>query len=263
MLIEHWIWCNLYPKHKKNVIGAILKLYDEFKLKVRYPKQKQTEKWKEGSAKSFTLSLQKGFDIKAQDKQYIKKQEELYGVKETEVEHEFLVDQVQGERKMYYESFVDRKWRSLHERKQKEKEGFEKLKQRQEEQIESMRKVPMPKDLEEELMSVDEEDEKADSESDYVVEEEDESGKRKRQLVKETDDKGQGNTLPEGWQHIRSSIWKVGNKFISLYFIRGHYFHLPLPPFRGWRGVKSITFIYFRCAMSITGALTAWCQSCT
>ena len=31
VLIEHWIWCNLYPKHKKNVVGAILKLYDEFK----------------------------------------------------------------------------------------------------------------------------------------------------------------------------------------------------------------------------------------
>ena len=59
-------------------------------------------------------------------------------------------------------------------------------------------------------MIVDEEDKDADSENKYVVEEEDESGKRKIKLVKEVDDKGLANTLPEGWQHTRSSIWKVG-----------------------------------------------------
>ena len=114
----------MYPKYRKLIVNVILKLYAEFKLKVKCPKQKQTEKWKEDTTKPFTLSLQQWFDIKLQDLQYTKKQEEGYGVKETEVENESWVDQVRGDRMMYCESFVDKKWPSLHKRRQKEKEDL-------------------------------------------------------------------------------------------------------------------------------------------
>ena len=53
VLIEHWIWCNLYPKHKKNVVNAILKLYAEFKLMVKCQKKKRKKNDREVEGQAF------------------------------------------------------------------------------------------------------------------------------------------------------------------------------------------------------------------
>lgn len=219
VLIQHWIWCNVYTKQKKNVTNAILKLYMEFRVKVRVPKVKQTQKWQEAVAKPFILSLEKGFDIKAQDFQAIKKQEELYNVKETEVEKEFWRDQMEGDRKMFCDSFVDKKWLSMHERKQKAKEGQEKLQQKQEEEIESMKSVSLPKDLEEELLDL-EEEQKDEDNNEYVPDDEEQNVKKKRKLVAEVETWKQG-TLPENWRHVRKSIGKVSNFRFSVFVPSG------------------------------------------
>ena len=72
----------------------------------------------------FLQRIQKSFDIGSSDPCYIKKMEEICGVKMTQVEVEFHKDQVEGERKMYCDSFVDRRWQAQSLRRQREAESF-------------------------------------------------------------------------------------------------------------------------------------------
>ena len=97
-LMEHWVWCNVYPRRKQNTVNKISKLYNDFRVKCRTPKVKQTQKWKEERASPFLESLEKGLDIRTEDDKLRKKQEEEYGVKETEIDKEFWSDQMFGER---------------------------------------------------------------------------------------------------------------------------------------------------------------------
>ena len=114
-----------------------------------------------------------------------------------------------GDRKMFCESFVDRKWQALHDRKTTEKAAQGMMMMQQQVKIDGMKKVPLPKDIEEELMSVSEE-EKEETDTDFLEEEdEDKTGKKKRKLVHETTDSG---SLPEGYKHVRRSIGKVSTE---------------------------------------------------
>ena len=204
-LMEHWVWCNVYPRKKLNVVNKIDKLYMDFRAKCQTRKVKQTKKWKEETVKQYIESLEKGLDIRTEDDKMRKKQEGQYEVKETEVEKEFWTDQMFGGRKMYCESFVDRKWQSLHDRKTKEKVAQEKMMIEQIEEIEKMKKVPLPKDLEE-LMS-DSDEEKDGNDNDFVEEvEAEEPGRKRRKLVPESTGSG---SLPEGYCHVRKSIGRV------------------------------------------------------
>lgn len=209
MLMEHWVWCNVYPTTKVNTAIKIEKLYKEFHAKCRTPKARQTEKWKEETARPYVQSLEKGLDIRTKDDTARKRLEEHFGVKETATESEYWTDQMHGDRKMFCESFVDRKWQALHDRKTTEKAAQGMMMMQQQVKIDGMKKVPLPKDIEEELMSVSEE-EKEETDTDFLEEEdEDKTGKKKRKLVHETTDSG---SLPEGYNHVRRSIGKVSTE---------------------------------------------------
>ena len=150
-LIQHWVFCNVYTKARSNVSIAIKALYDDFQQKKNTGKQRKTPKWFEEIWNPYLLSLNKGFDIRAQTAEAKKKQEELFGVKETETEEKFWKDQIEGERKMFCEDFVDRKWKLLHERRQKEKQGMVRLKDKQMKQVESMKGLTLTEEFEQEL----------------------------------------------------------------------------------------------------------------
>ena len=53
---------------------------------------------------------------------YLQKQETEYDVKMTEEDRLFKEDQVSGERKMYCESFADKRWLATEERRRKEED---------------------------------------------------------------------------------------------------------------------------------------------
>ena len=53
-------------------------------------------------------ALENGFDIRTPDKEYRKKQEEQFMVKETDEEEKFYLDQMKGDRVGYCDGFVDR-----------------------------------------------------------------------------------------------------------------------------------------------------------
>ena len=213
-LMQHWVYCNVYTKQRKNVSKAIKSLYDEFQVKKQTGKHRQTPKWFEETWNPYLLSLNNGFDIRAQTLEARKKQEELFGVKETETEEKFWKDQIEGERKMFCEAFVDRKWQSLHDRRQKEKEGMERLKEKQVLEVESIRGLTLTEEIEEEIGGAVEET--RDDNDNFEAEEQ--SSKRRR-LVKEVDP-CKSTSLPEDWRHVRHSIGKVDITFPFLLVVQ-------------------------------------------
>ena len=69
-LWQHWVLCNIYPKHIKIVERMILVLYDEFKKLQSYPKARMTEKGMKEKLDPFMGSLEEGFNIGNMDITY-------------------------------------------------------------------------------------------------------------------------------------------------------------------------------------------------
>ena len=208
MLCEHWIWCNIYPKQRKNVSKQVLSSWLEFKTIVSKRKEKQTQKWSEEKMAPFLLMMNNTlFDISTEDQTYIKKQEKLYGVKMTEVEANFLEDQ-RGQQLMFCEAFVDRQWQAMDSRRTREKEELARRQEKSDEEVRNLTPVPTLDDLEDNLQT------QEDKDSDFKIVDEDkvlEESKKKRKfgeiLTKETSD------LPANWKHIRHSHHKVREEY--------------------------------------------------
>ena len=140
-LTDHWIRCNVYTMTKANTKSAVLKLYNKFRTLTNTTRARRTDKWWEQTVKPFVKHLEKGFDIRARDETAIKKQEAMHGVKETEEERAFYLDQICGERKLVCDSFVDRKWQKTEQRKRKERENQDKKMEIEKEVIGQMSKM--------------------------------------------------------------------------------------------------------------------------
>ena len=90
-LCEHWIFCNVYPKKAQNVAKVLPDLYEEFHALKKTPKPRQTEAWVQAKVEPWLESLNVGLDIRTTDVGYRRRQEELFGVKETDVEEAFWI----------------------------------------------------------------------------------------------------------------------------------------------------------------------------
>ena len=198
-LTEHWIWCNVYPKHMKNVIKMVENCWEEFRKMVKYPKARQTEKWNLEKAHPYLDKINTTLlDISTNDPGYIKKQEVLYGVKMTQLERDFLQDQI-GPQLMFCETFVDKKWVSMDNRRKKDMESHLKTEERSKRDTEMlMSKVQLP-DLDDS-----EDDNKSET---YQEPEQEESVKKKRRF--ENVPEKETSEMPENWKHIRNSERQV------------------------------------------------------
>ena len=207
-LCEHWVWCNIYPKHIKNVVKMVVVLYDEFKKLQSYPKARMTEKWVKEKLDPFMTSLEVGFDIRTMDITYRRKQEEISGVKETDDEEAFWQDQMEGKRVGFCDNFVDRKWLVMDARKRKDNESFQKrLEKSEAEKIEMNEKVEIPEDYDDvKNMSKDE---------DVEYQEEEAATVRKKRRIDTGGSKENTGVLPEGYRHIRNSIRHVRPEYYT------------------------------------------------
>ena len=95
-LAEHWVWCNIYTKHVKNIASMLMVIYNDFKKLQSFPKARMTDKWVKEKVEPFLESLNQGLGIRTMDVAFRRKQEDIHGVKETEVEEEFWKDQIGG-----------------------------------------------------------------------------------------------------------------------------------------------------------------------
>ena len=206
LLSEHWIWCNIYPKYTRTIATSVSKLYDEFKKLQYTPKARQTETWMDSKAKPFLAKLEKGFDIGTSDILYMKKLEQVYRVKMTEAETQFYEDQIFGERKMFCDDFVDKKWAATDDRRRRDEVMLELKKGKEtEESKERFKTVTFDDELEEdETSTLNDEDYDASKEEN----EDCQAGKKRRRKSGDVEHK-RVDDMPDNWRHIRHSRNKV------------------------------------------------------
>ena len=215
-LCEHWVWSNVYPKHPKNVEKQVISLYNEFKNLQKYPQAKMTEKWVKEKLEPFMSKLEQGLDIRTTDASFRKKQEEWFGVKETEIEEDFWKDQMYGKRLGHCDSFVDRKWMAQDMRRKADMKSFLRRLEKSEEEMKILaKKVEVPDEFDENLNTV-VEDNDSDYEEQAKVGDEDASSKKRkrRRYVAEAGTENSGE-LPDCYRHIRSSAKKVRPEYYT------------------------------------------------
>ena len=72
ILVEHWVWCNLYPKNLQGVCKQVEKLFTSFQILNKTSKAKQTDKWVEKWVVPFHEKAILGIDISSKDEAYKK-----------------------------------------------------------------------------------------------------------------------------------------------------------------------------------------------
>ena len=122
----------MYPKKAQNVAKVLRDLYEEFRALKKIPKPRQTEAWVQDKVEPWLGSLNVGLDIRTTDVGFRSRQEELFGVKETDVEEAFWNDQINGKRVGFCETFVDKKWLATDARRKRDLEGWKKRLERSE-----------------------------------------------------------------------------------------------------------------------------------
>jgi len=127
VLMEHWIFCNIYTVARKNVKSKILELYAVFMNKYQTRKDRKNQKYFE-SVEKFNDDCLKLFDIYCEDEITRKRLETFHGVKMTAIEVDFLEDQ-RSSRIMYCETFIDTKWTKTMERRRQDMQSIDRSRQ--------------------------------------------------------------------------------------------------------------------------------------
>ena len=125
----------------KNVVKKIAKLYEEFTKLSQTRQERRNEKWEQDQTSFCSRVESTCFNIVTGDKERIKSLEKFHGVKMTQLEQDFLQDQL-GERKMFCTTDVDAAWARMAERRQKAEDALEKQRIAEEEAIKNQMSVP-------------------------------------------------------------------------------------------------------------------------
>ena len=205
----------------------ILKLMNEFNLNylVRLREAYRSESWKMNKADPFNIRVSKTlFDIIVKDSHRRKRQETFYGVKITEVEEKFVLDQA-AERKMFCDTMVDRKWQKMAHRRKKREEGLQQMfeKEKQEQMLVVAVSVTDEEWTDMGLEYAVDGGGKADLNEEYQEKDKENEGskKKKKTFVSEESDQ---DTIPLKYRHIRKGerrvkeeYYRVVDKMVSKY----------------------------------------------
>ena len=160
---------------------------------------RQTEAWVKAKVEPWLETLTVGLDIRTTDLGFRRRQEELFGVKETDIEEAFWDDQMNGKRVGFCETFVDKKWMATDARRKKDLES----------QKRRLEKSEKEKKVLEERVEVPEEYDGNQNNPDFVdsnyEEDKENHKKRRRSFVAEGSIDNTGS-LPEHFRHVRKSI---------------------------------------------------------
>ena len=149
-------------------------------------------------------------DISTEDVKYLQKQETEYDVKMTEEDRLFKEDQVSGERKMYCESFADKRWLATVERRRKEEDRQTIAREKDTRDQEALfTKVAIPDEEENEKLQ-----ELEDMETSFEVAIENEEVQHRASKKRRTSGEKEKEALtfsemPKDSQHIRHSVKHV------------------------------------------------------
>ena len=209
-LVEHWIWCNVYTKTVRNVTNTLLSLYGDFKKMQGCPKARQTEKWVKEKVEPYLETLEAGMDIRTMDVAFRKKQEDLYGVKETPDEESFWSDQISGQRVGFCDGFVDRKWQAQANRRTRAKEVMERMREKSEQEKRKMEeRMEVPEEFDDNQNTADFED------KNYELQDEDKNPAKRGRVLISSGSKSNTGCLPPNYRHIRTSVKSVRPEYYT------------------------------------------------
>ena len=207
VLEEHWIWSNVYCKKPANIKSQLEKLYNEFKTHKKRGKAKMTAKWQAETFQPYLERLKRGLDISTYDDAYLAKMEAKYGVKMTEEDRLFRDDQISHTRKMYCQSFADKRWQATAARRQRDEQRMAKALERDAvDQAALFEKLALPDDDVEPEEAVESPLDKDFDEKEHAESEEEDVNEnvRKRRKTGENEERIKGlPDLPKNFQHIR------------------------------------------------------------
>ena len=207
VLEEHWIWSNCYCKAAANIKNQLEKLYNEFKLLKKRGKAKMTAKWQAETFQPYLERIKKGLDVSTSDDVYLAKMETKYGVKMTDEDRLFRDDQISHTRKMYCQSFADKRWQATVARRQRDEQRMANALERDaEDQAALFKKVVLPDDDVECGDDVENPLDKDYDEKEYAESQEQDvnDNVRKRRKTVENEEQIKGlPDLPKNFQHIR------------------------------------------------------------
>ena len=181
-----------------------MKLYDEYSSLINTSKQRRTAAWMENKLGPFILKISGCLDIYCKDPDARKKLEKSFGVKMTEVEENFLTDQL-GPRLMFCTIDVDKCWAKTAERRRKEDEGQKKLLDKEKAEMEERGKKGSLTDDEED----DNEQDDVSLDKDFSLTEGEDGRPQKRKRGFVLSEAARTADLPSHWNHLRLSHHKV------------------------------------------------------
>ena len=140
-LSDHWVRLNVYTINYRNIAPKIVKLYGEFMALVRTPMARRHENWVTSKMNPFLMKTKQCLNIACTDPIILRKQEKFYGVKMSEVEREFLEDQLTN-REMFCTTDIDKGWAKTFSRNRKDAEGLDKMRSNEDLAISNQISVP-------------------------------------------------------------------------------------------------------------------------
>ena len=203
-LSDHWVRQNVYTINYRNIAPKIVKLYGEFMALVRTPMARRNDNWDTNKLNPFLMKARQCLNIACTDPIILRKQEKFYGVKMSEVERDFLEDQLTN-REMFCTTDIDKDWAKTFSRNRKDAEGLDKMRNNEDVAIRNQISVPYTDEN-------DNHDEDTNlSDDDYEIEDEknNEPSNGAKKKKRKFDSNFSSTELPEGWMHIRKSHHSV------------------------------------------------------
>ena len=108
-IMIHWISCNIYTITRKAVLNKIEQYMKIYKDLLKYPRSKKGETYYT-RVSQFKEQCNCLFDIKCTDPARINVQEKLYGVRMSDDDKQFYINQTLQPQVGYCSTSVDRKW---------------------------------------------------------------------------------------------------------------------------------------------------------
>ena len=145
---------NIYPQKEQNIKNRVISDYQEFKKLANYPKAKRSGESFQANVKKLNQKLERGYDIKTEDKERQEQLAEYHGVKTGPEEEMLYQDNVKAKeclcdssfvtkcvacpRQMFAQSSVDKDWLKEVIKKKEDLEKAKKSKEKSDKSIESL-----------------------------------------------------------------------------------------------------------------------------
>ena len=133
-LCDKWIKKNVYPNQERHVAKKIKNDYEHFKNlcnQLGSKKTKKSQKWHKRATDFNTSMTKNAYDIRTKSQEWQKKLEDMYGVKMTQEDELYYIDNCHGSYSATCPSSASSKWTRKKNREDKRHQSVERKREQQ------------------------------------------------------------------------------------------------------------------------------------